>query len=163
MPIVTEEGHGEAANIGRVDTGHYLQRQGLKYVGATPLPIGFVFISVVPTNPAVLLGYGVWTVLAAGRVLVSIDPVDPDFDTVRKLSGAKTHTLSTVELPAHGHGLTKIRGLGTGGQSTDYSGIAAGVDSSSTPTPATTDSAGSGIAHNNLQPGFAVYMWERIS
>jgi len=162
VPIVTEEGYGETADVGRVDTGHYLQRQGLRYVGATPLPIGFVFISVVPTNPAVLLGYGIWIALAAGRVLISIDPGDSDFDAVRKLSGSKEHVLTSAELPAHSHGLTQIRGLGTGSQSTNYAGIAAGIDPSSTPTPVTTDEVGSGAAHSNLQPGFVVYMWERI-
>ena len=163
MGMVTENGFGEALVHGRVDNRHYLQRQGLEYVGSTPLPIGFVFLSVVSTNPADLLGYGTWVSLGAGRVLVGVDPTDTDFDTVRKLSGAKTHALTVSELPSHSHGLTQIRGGGTGSQTTIASGLSPGTDTTSTPIAVATDTTGSGAAHSNLQPGFVVYMWERTA
>ena len=69
-------------------------------------PVGAVFLSVVATNPATLLGYGTWAALAAGRVLVGINAGDPDFDTVKETGGAKTHTLATANLPAHNHPVT---------------------------------------------------------
>src|SRR3990167_2871882 len=162
MPLRESRALGEFLRIGRLDDGGYVRRVGKELQSGTPLPIGFVFLSVVLDNPADLLGYGTWVALGAGRVLVGIDPADPDFDTVRKLSGAKTHALAVDELPVHSHSLTRVRGLGTGSQSTDYSGIASGTDPSSTPTPVMTDEVGSGTAHSNLQPGFVVYMWERI-
>lgn len=71
--------------------------------GGEAFPVGSVFIAVVATNPATLLGYGTWIAFAAGRVLVGIDPGDPDFDTVRETRGAKTHQLSIGEMPAHTH------------------------------------------------------------
>src|SRR5262245_36512923 len=53
-------------------------------------PIGAVFISVVSTNPATSLGYGTWSAIGAGKVLVGLDSGDTDFDTVEETGGAKT-------------------------------------------------------------------------
>src|SRR3990167_7209436 len=36
-------------------------------------PVGSVFLSVVSTNPATLLGFGTWAAFAAGRMLVGLD------------------------------------------------------------------------------------------
>ncbi len=66
-------------------------------------PIGSVFISVVPTNPGILLGIGTWVAFATGRVLVGIDPNDTDFDTAEETSGAKTVALAVTEMPIHTH------------------------------------------------------------
>jgi microcystin-dependent protein len=71
--------------------------------GGEAFPVGSVFIAVVSTNPATLLGYGTWAAFAAGRVLVGIDANDTDFDTVRETRGAKTHTLTSSEMPSHTH------------------------------------------------------------
>ncbi len=59
------------------------------------LPVGFVFISVVSTNPATLLGYGTWLAFGTGMTLVGLDSGDPDFDTVEETTGAKTKAIST--------------------------------------------------------------------
>ena len=59
-------------------------------VSGEAFPVGGVFLSIDPTNPGTLLGYGVWASLGAGRVLVGIDPGDPDFDTVLETGGTKT-------------------------------------------------------------------------
>lgn len=129
--------------------------------GGQAFPVGSVFISVVATNPATLLGYGTWAALAAGRVLVGINAADPDFDTVKETGGAKTHTLTTAEMPAHTHVITSQ--TATTGSATSYEhGV---LDTSSADAEATevTGSTGGGGAHNNLQPYLVVYMWERVS
>lgn len=53
-------------------------------------PIGSVFISVVSTNPATLLGFGTWSAFGAGRVLVGLDSGDTNFDVAEETGGAKT-------------------------------------------------------------------------
>ena len=58
--------------------------------GGSAFPIGFIFISVDPTNPATSLGYGTWVAFGAGRVLVGLDSGDADFDTVEETGGAKS-------------------------------------------------------------------------
>ena len=118
--------------------------------GSEAFPVGSVFISVVSTNPGTLLGYGTWSAIGAGRVLVGIDAGDTDFDVVEETGGAKTHTLTVAQTPAHGHtqdahghtqdahghtqnshthALTELRDATTGGASTN---IALTADTSST-------------------------------
>ena len=71
----------------------------------TVWPIGSVFIAVVSTNPATLLGGGTWSAFGAGRVMVGLDSSDTDFDTVEETGGAKTVTLTAAQsgLPQHTH------------------------------------------------------------
>jgi microcystin-dependent protein len=66
-------------------------------------PVGSIFISTVATDPATLLGGGTWVAFGTGRVLVGIDAGQTEFDTVLETGGAKTHTLTTAEIPVHAH------------------------------------------------------------
>ena len=65
--------------------------------------VGDIYITTSAINPLVRLGFGVWLAFGAGRVLVGIDPLQTEFDTVEKTGGAKTHTLTTAEMPVHTH------------------------------------------------------------
>ena len=65
-------------------------------------PIGMIYMSVENVNPATFVG-GTWTVWGKGRVPVGVDTSQPEFDTVEKTNGAKTHTLSQAEMPSHTH------------------------------------------------------------
>jgi hypothetical protein len=38
-------------------------------LGGEAFPVGSVFVSVVSTNPATLLGYGTWSAFGAGRMM----------------------------------------------------------------------------------------------
>lgn len=110
-PVLALDDVGEEYDTGRKKTGDGVSDWNtLPYSYITPgdpaldaLPVGFVFISVVATNPNTLLGYGTWAAFGAGRVLVGLDAGDPAFDTVEETGGAKTHTLLTTEIPAHTH------------------------------------------------------------
>lgn len=68
-------------------------------------PVGSVFIAVVSTSPATLLGGGTWSAFGAGRMLVGRDSGDADFDTAEETGGAKTVTLTAAQsgLPQHTH------------------------------------------------------------
>lgn len=45
-------------------------------------PIGTIHMSTNSANPATYLGYGTWAAYATGRVVIGIDPSNPDYDTV---------------------------------------------------------------------------------
>ena len=78
-----------------------------------------------------------------GRVAVG-KSADTEFDVLGETGGAKTHTLSESELPAHTHSMFAAGGTSVGGSGTSTGGGAGGA--------VTTGSTGSGTAHNNLQP-----------
>lgn len=108
-------------------------------------PIGSVFIAVVSTDPADLLGFGTWAAFGAGRVLVSRDAGDADFDTAEETGGAKTVQSSAPSVDAH----TMTTKGATGAQAC-VSGPA-----SHTVTP--------GAATSVVQPYIVVYMWKRTA
>ena len=146
--------------------------------GGNPLdawPVGSVFIAVVATSPTVLLGGGVWSAFASGRMLVGRDALDVDFDTAEETGGAKTVTLTEAQMPVHTHVQTSHTHIvtsqtATSGSATSYEhGV---LDTSSAETEATevtggtvavNQNAGSGAAHPNLPPYIVVYMWKRTA
>ncbi|MBI5964945.1 MAG: hypothetical protein HY863_15810 [Chloroflexi bacterium] len=153
LPVVVTGQMMSAANWNAwvVDNMNYL----LGKVDAL-FPVGSILISVSPTNPGTSLGFGTWAAFGTGRTLVGIDTGQTEFDVVEETGGAKTHTLSTAEMPAHTHNVSLPN---------SSSSVAAG--GTSVPSMATssyaTSSAGSGGAHNNLQPYIVVYMWKRTA
>lgn len=134
--------------------------------GGNAFPVGAVFIAVVSTNPATLLGYGTWSTIAAGRVLIGLDSGDTDFDTVEETGGAKTVTLTAAQsgLPQHNHQTLRERSGTTGGATTQ---IARTADTSSTvDTNVFTENvaaANAAQAHSIVQPYFVVYIWKRTA
>lgn len=134
--------------------------------GGEAFPVGSVFIAVVSTNPATLLGYGTWSAFGAGRVLVGLDSGDTDFDVAEETGGVKTVTLTGAQsgLPLHRHQTLRERSATTGGATTL---IARTSDTSSTvDTNVFTENvaaANAAEAHPNLQPYIVVYMWKRTA
>jgi hypothetical protein len=145
----------------------------------TIYPVGSVYINASDgTNPGTLLGFGTWTAFGAGRVPVGIDSSgspDTDFDTAEETGGAKTHTLSIAEMPAHDHVdnrnefdsnniLLRRSSSGTGSPNGGDSSVGEvqvlGANAYDDPFPRI---EGSGSAHNNLQPYIVVYMWKRTA
>ena len=156
-----------------------------RFIGAIAYPPGSIYISTNAINPAEIWG-GSWERFAQGRALVGIDENDSDFATVEKKIGAKTHTLTTAQLPSHSHsGSSSSTGSHTHGvqgyERTTYNSSGARAvsyvkltgDSASSSTPVlsagshshtiSVGSTGSGSAHNNIQPSIAVYVWRRLS
>ena len=156
---------------------------------AAAWPVGSVFISTVPGNPNALMGFGTWVRHGQGRVLVSQDGSDPDFDVVDEVGGVKSVTLTAAQsgMPAHHHhysGTTDASKVNPNFNDTDATSNpaqAAAVDrgsqvsstplemigSSHTHTYAgdTDDAAafGASQSHTNLQPYVVVYMWKRTA
>ena len=137
-------------------------------------PVGSVFIAVVSTNPATLLGFGTWSAIAAGRVLVGRDSGDADFDTVEETGGAKTVASagSNDNESAHTHSVTSNVTVDahTGESMSPGSSEVAGDLAHSVTNNAVTSGAGSahthaftGSATSVVQPYFVVYMWKRTA
>ncbi len=146
------------ANVGtnttQVATTAFVQAQYAYPVGAI-----FTTTTAYANSAAVVAAVGgtTWTAFGAGKVLVGVDGSDSDFNTVEETGGAKTHTLTTSEMPAHTHSYDKQV------TSTDAISIHDIVRTTGGNTGATTGSTGGGTAHNNLQPYITVYMWKRTA
>ena len=126
--------------------------------------VGDIFLSFNATNPATVKGYGTWVLVSSGRTLVGVDAAQTEFNTVRKTGGAKTHTLTVAEMPAHSHtsidrimiwdaGKAGLSGPASGTQYAQSSGWGGSV----------VNNTGGGGAHNNLQPYLTCYIWERTA
>lgn len=118
-----------------------------------------------------------------GRVVAGYDSAQTEFDALGKTGGAKTHTLTVTEIPAHGHTqdphthtqdahshLTQRYPTATGGSTgftidTSMSGTLAdntlptkAATATNQAATATNQNTGGGGAHNNLQP-YIVVNW----
>lgn len=135
-------------------------------------PKGAIYISTVATNPSVLFGFGAWEqiedvfLLGAGSAY-----------TAGSTGGESTHTLTVQEMPVHSHtvnahshaiGLDNDTTVGTYGWSLHVSANGNSVTgahktvTSGTSSP-NTNTIGGGVAHNNMPPYLAVYVWKRIN
>lgn len=146
-------------------------------------PIGSVYINAaVATNPATLLGFGTWTEIGAGRVLVGQDTSDALFDTLGETGGSKdaivvshNHSFSATTDSQGAHEHNVWFGSSAGGSSVllgDYSGTPEQGSSSNAADSAgahthsisgTTSTSGSSGTNANLQPYIVVKMWQRVS
>lgn len=152
-------------------------------------PVGSIYISTSSTNPGTSLGFGTWSAFGAGKMLVSLDSGDTDFDTAEETGGAKTKTIAQANLPdistgagtahthtqdSHTHAWNNFFRSATTGSQTGY--VAYSQDTSSTLTNATVSAAtatnqnesahthslgGSGTALNVMNPYIVVYMFKR--
>jgi hypothetical protein len=127
-------------------------------------PVGSIYMNVLLNDPNTLFGFGTWVRFGEGRMLVSQTSSDPDndFRNGRGTGGAKKHTLSINEMPAHNHPRGSANGysddLGGGG----LNGYIGG-DQAVSNVDLNAAMQGGGLAHNNMPPYIVVYMWERTS
>lgn len=121
------------------------------------LPVGRVIITMSTTNPGTYLP-GTWTRIAKGRTLVGVDESQTEFSTVRKAAGQKEVTLTVNQIPSHNHASRVF----PGDVSANLAGGAEFNDGGVHSTMATGNTGG-GQSHNNLQPYYTVYFWERTA
>jgi hypothetical protein len=122
-------------------------------------PVGSVFTSVVDTNPATLLGFGTWSSIAEGRVLVGLDPNDTDFDVVEETGGAKD-VQASAQTFAGDVNTTAAANTGATQRGTTTSTLALKAHTH-TVTPTGTNTPGA--ATSVVQPYFVVYFWKRTA
>lgn len=137
-------------------------------------PIGSVFIGVVSTDPATLLGYGTWSAFGAGRVLVGLNGADTDFDVVEETGGAKTvASAGTVSAPTftgssmstHTHSNHTLATVGLSAGADTLAVTTNTHSSTSAGTPAGTNSVPTftGSATSVVQPYIVCYFWKRTA
>lgn len=140
-------------------------------------PVGSIYISTSSENPGNIYG-GTWEEYGKGRTLVGVDSSDPDFSTVEKLGGEKSHTLTIDEMPSHNH-VERMFLDQSGYSSVKPAGYAYYIYSTQSSNVITwtntklsnvnywkigvTEDKGGSQAHNNLQPYITTYMWKRTA
>jgi microcystin-dependent protein len=89
-----------------------------------------------------------------GRVIAGRDSAQTEFDTLAETGGAKTHTLTTAEMPVHNHNeaYTYYQPNFSNATVGDQNPVASAPGGESGSVSRTSDNTGSGGAHNNLQP-----------
>jgi hypothetical protein len=140
-------------------------------------PVGSIYMNVsVATNPATLLGFGTWTALAPGRLLMGVGTgTDIDGNTLTVAAGATggeyKHTLAVTEMPSHTHtdnghthgsGTSAFVTVGNGSSSVSGGGTI-GTETATATGYASLQNTGGGAAHNVTNPYLAVYMWQRTA
>ncbi len=131
-------------------------------------PVGSIYMSMVVTNPGTLFG-GTWERIAYGRMLIGADSASYPAGST---GGEATHKLTTSEMPGHSHllyGNAFLWGVKSGLNTPVYiPGMNAALGytqenelSTDESVYRNTKSAGSNVAHNNMPPYIAVYMWRR--
>ena len=138
-------------------------------------PIGSIYMSVSPESPADIFG-GTWEriqdtfLLAAGSAYLA-----------GWTGGEATHTLTVNEMPAHAHYIkaTYVYGIdpvgdyedgyleadrgAPGSEALDQYGNKGIVNAINIPPERGMHSTGGGLAHNNMPPYLAVYVWKRTA
>ena len=72
--------------------------------GERQYPVGSIYLNASDnTNPSVLFGFGVWSLMGQGRVLIGLDSGDSDFNSPGETGGNKNVTLNTSMMPVHSH------------------------------------------------------------
>lgn len=136
-------------------TGSTMTADNLSVDGAWP--VGSVFLSIISTDPATLLGIGIWTRIAEGQFLAGYKAADADFGTLGGTGGLRKHK-HTVDPPATNSG-------GPGAiVSVDNNADASVVDiGSKIHTHSTNISAFNSSEVDHLPPYLTVYIWKRVS
>ena len=149
----------------------FFQTAGTNFVLDNVYPIGSIYMNVNSTNPGTLFG-GTWEQIQ-GRFLLGMSSSYP----AGSQGGEASHTLTTEEMPSHGHNpaneagyygfITNSKKAFTVGDMGSQSGsgryypyASAAFDISRNTLTGTT---GGGKSHNNMPPYLSIYIWKRTA
>lgn len=121
-------------------------------------PVGSIIIRDDTEDMSNFLGF-TWEKVFAGRVLVGLDTSQTEFNTIGKIGGEKTHTLTIDEMPKHKHTISAGTNATT---DANYDRVASAY-AGGNPKNLNTSETGGSNAHNNLQPYQVVAYWKRIA
>lgn len=149
----------------------FFQTAETNFVLDNVYPIGSIYMNVNSTNPGTLFG-GTWEQIQ-GKFLLGMSSSYP----AGSQGGEASHTLTTEEMPSHGHNpanqagyygfITDSKkafevgdmGVQSGsGRYYPYSTVAFDISRNSL-----TDTTGGGNSHNNMPPYLSIYIWKRTA
>lgn len=116
-------------------------------------PVGYVYLSTADVSPASLFG-GTWERIKDVFLLAAGDTYEAG-----TTGGEAEHTLTIDEMPEHNHSFATYGVTVAGGSA--YNRPKNASTYSSTHSYKSTPRGG-GLAHNNMPPYLAVYMWKRV-
>lgn len=149
----------------------FFQTAGANFVLDNVYPIGSIYMNVNSTNPGTLFG-GTWEQIQ-GKFLLGMSSSYP----AGSQGGEASHTLTTEEMPSHGHNPANEAGyygfitdskkafsigdMGSqSGSGRYYPYASAAFDISRNTLTGTT---GGGKSHNNMPPYLSIYIWKRTA
>lgn len=149
----------------------FFQTVGTNFVLDNVYPIGSIYMNVNSTNPGTLFG-GTWEQIQ-GKFLLGMSSSYP----AGSQGGEASHTLTTDEMPSHGHNPANEAGyfgfitnsqkafsigdMGSqSGSGRYYPYASAAFDISRNTLTGTT---GGGKSHNNMPPYLSIYIWKRTA
>ena len=149
----------------------FFQTAETNFVLDNVYPIGSIYMNVNSTNPGTLFG-GTWKQIQ-GKFLLGMSSSYP----AGSQGGEASHTLTTEEMPSHGHNpaneagyygfITNSQkaftvgdmGVQSGsGRYYPYSTVAFDISRNSL-----TGTTGGGNSHNNMPPYLSIYIWKRTA
>lgn len=147
-----------------------INTSALKIVlGVILFPVGSIYTNRSDaTNPGTLLGFGTWTAIGEGRVMVGVG-TGTDINAVASTFASGTsggeykHTQTAGEIGAHSHTLELDRRQGNESSGSGSGAHWGGDNIFAGSAIATTDTSPSPTAMNVQQPWFSVFMWERTA
>lgn len=111
-PTFTGTPTAPTASFG-TDTTQIATTQFVQAALQAVFPVGSVYINAAATtNPATLFGFGTWTAIGAGRVLVGQDTGDALFNSLGETGGSKDATLVSHSHTTSGSGTTGNNNVG---------------------------------------------------
>jgi hypothetical protein len=132
-------------------------------------PVGAIYISYVSTNPGTIWTDTTWTAHAAGRVIVSLDSGDGDFDSPGETGGSKTHTLTSAQMDAHQHDFKSFPGNNENSNqwvsffAGNYTALCVTIGGGQANYVKYSGYTGSGGSYPIVQPYIVAYMWRRTA
>lgn len=149
----------------------FFQTAETNFVLDNVYPIGSIYMNVNSTNPGTLFG-GTWEQIQ-GRFLLGMSSSYP----AGSQGGEASHTLTTAEMPSHGHNPANQSGyygfitnsnkafevgdMGVqsgSGRYYPYAPVAFDISRNSL-----TGTTGGGNSHNNMPPYLSIYIWKRTA
>ncbi|MBE6729838.1 MAG: hypothetical protein E7568_06375 [Ruminococcaceae bacterium] len=125
-------------------------------------PIGSIYLTMNSENPHSIFG-GTWKLIAQGKTLVGVDvnSENENLKTSGKEFGEAEHTLTTEEMPSHGHDFSGQ--LYWSSADGGYAAFRTGTkENNQGKGQLLTQKVGGGQPHNNYQPSFTCYIWQRV-